>query len=472
MLAVPAWAASVWTVNNNGDPATGNAANCAANNANTCTLRDAIATALGGDTIAFSGDMTIVLASNTTLTLSRNITIDATGHTVAVDGNGKTTVFLVNLSVAAQLTGLTVQHGLGDTGGIASEGMLTLRNSTISGNSALGGGGIRAVSGTLTLLNSTVSGNYAHSYGGGISLEGVNDVQIINSTISSNTTYGGKVPYGEASAFGGGIALSHAGATLINSTLSFNFSLTAGGGIDVPIGSALTLTNSTLNGNSSGLGGGIENDGTLTLTNSTLSGNSSRLGGGIYDSGTLTLTNSTLSGNVASFGGGIWNRGTLTLINGTLSGNRSVGKPTVNANFSQSGDIYNATYGKAALTNTILADSCADEFTPNSSGEIYDNGGNLGANATCVSNAGTSRYNVSNLDLGPLQNNGGPTQTLLPGVGSAAINAIACTNAPPTDQRGMIRPDPASRELATPCDVGAVEANSISDEIFKNGFDP
>ncbi len=52
-------------------------------------------------------------------------------------------------------------------------------------------------------------------------------------------------------------------------------------------------------------GGAIYNQGTLTLTNSTVSGNSaSRAGGGIYNFGTLTLTNSTVSGNSASRDGG------------------------------------------------------------------------------------------------------------------------------------------------------------------------
>jgi hypothetical protein len=46
-----------------------------------------------------------------------------------------------------------------------------------------------------------------------------------------------------------------------------------------------------------------------------------------------------------------------------------------------------------------------------------------------------------NAALGPLQDNGGPTPTMLPGPGSAAIDAIApqdCTQA--FDQRGVARP--------------------------------
>jgi hypothetical protein len=59
---------------------------------------------------------------------------------------------------------------------------------------------------------------------------------------------------------------------------------------------------------------------------------------------------------------------------------------------------------------------------------------------------------VANAMLGPLQNNGGPTEThdLLPG--SPAIDAGSVSCPPPaTDQRGVARPQ------GTACDIGAVE---------------
>jgi hypothetical protein len=63
------------------------------------------------------------------------------------------------------------------------------------------------------------------------------------------------------------------------------------------------------------------------------------------------------------------------------------------------------------------------------------------------------------LNLEPLQNNGGPTLTQLPGPGSAAIDVVEpedCMDAegdPPTrDHRGIARPQ------GPRCDMGAVEA--------------
>ena len=59
--------------------------------------------------------------------------------------------------------------------------------------------------------------------------------------------------------------------------------------------------------------------------------------------------------------------------------------------------------------------------------------------------------------LGPLAANGGPTFTMLPGVGSAAIDLIPvgtpglCDGTLPSDQRGVLRP------LGAGCDAGSVE---------------
>lgn len=66
------------------------------------------------------------------------------------------------------------------------------------------------------------------------------------------------------------------------------------------------------------------------------------------------------------------------------------------------------------------------------------------------------------LALGPLANNGGFTQTKVPGPGSVAIdggNNFGCAS---TDQRGFVRPS------GVRCDAGAVETG---DEIFASDFD-
>ena len=53
--------------------------------------------------------------------------------------------------------------------------------------------------------------------------------------------------------------------------------------------------------------------------------------------------------------------------------------------------------------------------------------------------------------LGPLQNNGGPTDTQALGAGSPAIDAGDPATCSATDQRGVARPQRAR------CDIGAFE---------------
>ena len=58
---------------------------------------------------------------------------------------------------------------------------------------------------------------------------------------------------------------------------------------------------------------------------------------------------------------------------------------------------------------------------------------------------------AAQINLGPLQNNGGPTLTMALRFPSAAIDAGDDTSCPATDQRGLFRPG------GLRCDIGATE---------------
>jgi hypothetical protein len=64
---------------------------------------------------------------------------------------------------------------------------------------------------------------------------------------------------------------------------------------------------------------------------------------------------------------------------------------------------------------------------------------------------------VADAMLGPLQDNGGPTEThdLLPG--SPAIDAGDSAGCPAADQRGEARPFDGDYDGVSDCDIGAVE---------------
>ncbi|MFZ1863404.1 MAG: choice-of-anchor Q domain-containing protein [Polyangiales bacterium] len=217
----------------------------------------------------------------------------------------------------------------------------------------------------------------------------------------------------------------------------------AGAGIH-NAGGTVTLTNTTIRSNlgaAESAGGGIYNSGTLTMLGCTVSGNTARHGGGITNSGVLTITNSTLSENVADGGTGsaLASSGTATLISITVSGNQP---PTASS-----------ITGSATMASSLIDGDCAGSMTSN--GYNVESPGN-----TCDLNAGTDSVSVSSgeLALGPLQDNGGPTETHAVLAGSVAIDRIPeadCLDSVgqplTTDQRGAMRPAGAG------CEIGSFE---------------
>ena len=178
-----------------------------------------------------------------------------------------------------------------------------------------------------------------------------------------------------------------------------------------------------------GEGGGVLNRGDLTVSGSTFSGNDAGSGGAIANSGTATVTNSTLSGNTASGpGGGIHNQGTLVVTGSTFS-----------ANGAASGGGMEHAGGSAILRNTIVANSTSGGNCHASASTITDGGYNLSSDETC----GFSTDNRSRLRLdpvlGPLADNGGPTQTHALGENSKAVDKGRSFGAT-ADQRGLPRP--------------------------------
>jgi alpha-tubulin suppressor-like RCC1 family protein len=219
---------------------------------------------------------------------------------------------------------------------------------------------------------------------------------------------------------------------------------------------ALTLSNSALSNDVSGGGGGIANGGNLTIIDSTVVGNSALgvgdgdagSGGGIGNQGNLTISNSTISGNTGLAGGGIFSLANfganLTITNSTVVGN------TATDGGDSGGGVYNGGDGgpgSAILTATIVAENSGGDC----SAEITNGGFNIDDDGTCGF-TGTSISDSSTLKatLGPLANNGGPSQTIALEPDNPAIGAVNSTSLCSTpDQRGMNRP--------TPCDIGAFQ---------------
>jgi hypothetical protein len=488
------------------------------------SLRDAIEQAntnAAADTISFApsfngGIYNIVLTTGELSVAADGghaLTIDAQDSDVTIDANSASRVFNVGSGANLTLTNLTITGGKADNGGgiLTQDATLTVSNSRIIANVATGsGGGIDSFGGTLTLeSNSTVSGNNAH-FGGGIANANVGTATLTNSTVVGNnaatrgggiwnngtltlvsstvtgngaTSEGGGGLYNafgpviltastvsdnNTGAFGGGIFNSGIGTIEMNGgQISGNSADDGGGGID-NFGGTVTLMDSTVAGNDTGAGfggGGINNrnGGTATLAGSTVSGNTAMTeGGGIYNNGNLTLANSTVSGNAAPSGGGVFHAAfTSILINNTLTNNTAT----------TGGGIFRGTLGTLTLTNTIVAGQalggdCGGPASPSSGGH------NLDSDATCKLTDLADIPN-GNASLGPLQDNGGPTETHALLANSDAIDAgdeTVCAASPVDglDQRGFVRPGVG----ATNCSIGAYEFNAVPPTCGNGVVDP
>jgi predicted outer membrane repeat protein len=170
------------------------------------------------------------------------------------------------------------------------------------------------------------------------------------------------------------------GLSITDGTETNSFGISDGGGIYNS--GTLTVSASTLSGNSAGnSGGGIYNAGTLTVSDSAFTGNSAGYGGGgISNDNNTTVSNSTFAANSAPLGASIDNEfGTLTVDNSAFTANH--------ATADGGGGIY--TYDGSVTVS-------ASTFTDNSAG--YGGGGIYNFNSTLtVSNstfAGNSVHNI------------------------------------------------------------------------------
>jgi predicted outer membrane repeat protein len=391
--------------------------------------------------------------------------IGSEGHDGAIFNAGKMTVWSSVFS--------RNEAYFGNAGAIYNDtaGILTVSDCTFSGNSSDNWGGALYNGGTLTVADSTFSKNGTVDGQGGAIYSDRGTLTVSDCNFLGNGTY----------EWGGAIYASS--LVLVNSTISGSLTEYVGGAIDVGTG---TISNCMINGNKC-WSGAIRTWGQLTIENSTISGNESRdpgSGGGISNSGNLTVLNSTISGNSGQTSA-IWNTGTLRVENSTISGNQSPGLPILLA---PPGAITNiATYSGSAtavLSSCTIANNTVNNQTAN---QLYTlgtivvrntlisgrgNGPNLVANM--AGQIVSQGHNLSSDDgggfltgpgdltskdplLGPLQDNGGPTETMALLPGSPAIDAGAPTDSE-WDQRGPGFP----RQVNGSTDIGAYQTQSAT----------
>ncbi len=398
--------------------------NC--NSSGSGSLADVVGGAAAGSTVMFS--VTCPSTSPITLTSTINlivpVTIDGPGASaMVVDGSG-TTAFEVSSDVTGvTLSGLTVEN--------AVPAVVNL--------------------GTLTLSDCTMTGNLASNDGGAVENDG--DLTIDSSTFTHNAA--------AAPTTGGAIESSGGSVSITGSTISDNnVGIGSGGGIENDAGT-MSVVDTTITGNTAnGPGGGIYNAGTMSVTDSTIDHNLGvRGGGGINNAGSMSIADSTIALNIieGGGGGGILNTGTLAVTASTVTQNshRTIFR------HNDGGGIKNVS-GSVTLAATVVAETSPVDCI----GVITDAGYNLDDDGSCGFSATNHSFSHVKPHFGPLQGNGGPTETEEPALGSPVLNDIpvgatanSTTLCPGTDQRGVTRPQ------ASACDIGAVELSATPQDI-------
>jgi hypothetical protein len=224
----------------------------------------------------------------------------------------------------------------------------------------------------------------------------------------------------------GAAAIDATADVMISGSTISGHHVTHGGCPAIIVSGALTITNSTISGNvneapASGFAVCGNNTSTITVQDSTFSGNT---GGALDTSGTAMLTNVTIAGN-SSTGGG--NTGGIEIFEGSVT-----------------------------LVDTIVANNTGDvtgQCALVGAGAVTDGGNNLQFPGSDCGATIPSQNPV----LGPLANNGGPTQTMALLAGSPAVDAGSNGTCLATDQRGQARTD-GNSDGTVVCDIGAYEA--------------
>jgi parallel beta-helix repeat protein len=414
-----------------------------------------------------------------------------TGRKLAT-GTGLTVGATLALAGSAQATDFTVKQ-LGDAGDNTCDATCTLRDAVDDANNNSGPDRIlfqSGLSGTIQLANPQLRINDPVEILGpgagtlAVTTYAYNRIAYIYTDsnepvlISGLTLTGGNYEKGGAIYSGAGFANHQTPLTISNSVLTGNHSVNNAGAVWVS-GGSLHVESSTVSGNTAdNAGGGIyfydsDENAQSTIRNSTISGNTVTAQGGNSDDGgaiyltvahaqsQLLIENSTLSNNsVPDRGGAIYDdavNGPVTTLTSSTISNNSAGD--------DGGGI--VTFYGETLQNTIVANNSAGDAGPDLFSEFsapFNTAFSLVENPSGATITETvPGSNVLGVDpqLGPLADNGGPTQTMALAQSSPAVDKGSGSLG--TDQRGSPRPfdfatiPNSSAAGADASDIGAFE---------------
>jgi hypothetical protein len=386
-------------------------------------------------------------------------------------------------------------NSLGGGGLADSEGSLYLIESTIENNTAFVGAGLLAgfidpsveglispdaeplarrgsSNGVVVVEYSLISGNSASYLGGGLA-------SIFGGTASAKYS---ELAFNQAPRGGGsgsyGAALFIAGSDIHDNTASY-----LGGGMSAEANCQIVVVNSTISGNSAMTAGGLvtQNCG-ATIKYSTINENTAAVIGGLAAIGdgftTLSVLNTTITGNSANQVGGL-HAANIEMNFVTLSHNTATGAPLPLSHSGHrmargmsenpGGASIIASAGQTALSNSIFAGNTNPDANIDLSVAIDGGVATLDYSLIQVPGSGlpvgTGNLFAVDPQLGPLADNGGQTLTRALPVSSPAVDTADPATTVSHDQRN----EPYPRVFGGRADMGAFEF--IIDELFSDRFE-
>jgi len=449
VLSAPlAMAATTWTVDTCDEASAGSGT--------TGTLRYAAANAVSGDIIDMTAlaCSTITLSSGAVAFAQDDITVNGPGKDALTINGSDDRVFRHAGHGALSLNDLTVADGyvhpsLGQEangGCISSNGKAYLTRVGVHAcranavDAAAHGGGVYGRD-LVFAKYSDISGNVASGSGisnGGGGIFGYRDIIVAGSTVSGNSAQG------SSGGMGGGVRVLLGNVTVIASTISGNIA-NSGAGIAQLFSAAgpqsLVLSNSTVSGNmSSGLVGGIwTGAATIEVKNSTVAFNTA-------GSATNASRHYSPGLSIDDTGGYYTDINHYRFMHATL----------------ESSVFSNNAYGTPA---SHADDVGVRRANLNLSLVMFTGQNNLFFATQAQGIPGRGMIGVCP-GLGPLRDNGGPTQTHALAWGSPAIDQGNNTVPYVFDQRGS----PFARVSGVAADIGAYEVQQ-ADMLFTDGFD-
>lgn len=329
------------------------------------------------------------------------------------DGNVTLPARLRSIAIRGRGALLTGVSGRSDGSAFTVEDRATLSGVSIGNGSAPTGGGVEVLdTGSVALRHDSVAYNSA-IFGGGVFVEGGGSLTVADSAIFAN----------QAGSEGGGIYVgAGSGKLRVTSSAIYENAVTANGGAGAGVFSQ-----------ASGPGRRLFADDTIAL-NSARGVNSQ--GGGLFGDG-LTLDGDTIADNSAVSGGGLFVDWTPSSASDTIVAGNSGG-------------------------------NCSAPFRSSAYDLEDDAGGSCGLTAADHDLVGTDPQ------LATLAANGGPTETMALGAGSAAIDNGNCAGLArelraDVDQRGR----PRRFGPRGVCDIGGWDSGgSMSGLVVETGGGP